>query len=113
MLPRLQAEEQLAGVRVAALGGGLVENIPRILPRNVDVAIKEGSWPVLPVCDLMQRIGNVPREDMLRTFNLGIGMVVIVNPGFLQFVKDQFNNARQPHYVIGEVVDGSSKVRFV
>ncbi|MEP7343022.1 MAG: phosphoribosylformylglycinamidine cyclo-ligase [Acidobacteriota bacterium] len=94
-------------------GGGLVENIPRILPRNVDVAIKEGSWPILPVFDLMQKIGNVPREDMLRTFNLGIGMVVIVNSQFLQFVKDQFNNVRQPHYVIGEVVDGESKVRFV
>lgn len=94
-------------------GGGLVENIPRILPRNVDVAIKEGSWPVLPVYDLLQKIGNVPREDMLRTFNLGIGMVVIVNSQFLQFVKDQFNVARQPHYVIGEVVDGESKVRFV
>ena len=94
-------------------GGGLVENIPRILPRNVDVAIKEGSWPVLPVFDLLQKIGNVPREDMLRTFNLGIGMVVIVSPQFLQFAKDQFNVARQPHYVIGEVVDGESKVRFV
>ncbi len=94
-------------------GGGLVENIPRILPRNVDVAIKEGSWPVLPVFDLLQKIGNVPREDMLRTFNLGIGMVVIVNQQFLQFVKDQLNNARQPHYIIGEVVDGESKVRFV
>lgn len=94
-------------------GGGLIENIPRILPRNVDVAIKEGSWPILPVYDLLQKIGNVPREDMIRTFNMGIGMAVIVNPGFLQFVKDQFNNARQAHYVIGEVVDGSSKVQFV
>ncbi|HMV47659.1 MAG TPA: phosphoribosylformylglycinamidine cyclo-ligase [Blastocatellia bacterium] len=112
-LQRLIEHEGVVKGLAHITGGGLVENIPRILPRNVDVAIKEGSWPVLPVCDLMQRIGNVPREDMLRTFNLGIGMVVIVNPGFLQFVKDQFNNARQPHYVIGEVVDGSSKVRFV
>jgi phosphoribosylformylglycinamidine cyclo-ligase len=93
-------------------GGGLVENIPRILPRNVDVMIKADSWPALPVFDLLQKIGNVPGEDMLRTFNLGIGMVVIVNPHFLQFVQDQFNVARQPHYIIGEVVDGESKVRF-
>jgi phosphoribosylformylglycinamidine cyclo-ligase len=94
-------------------GGGLVENIPRILPSNVDVAIKEGSWPALPVFDLMRKIGNVPREDMLRTFNLGIGMVVIISPQFLQFVRDQLSFAREPHYIIGEVVDGDGQVKFV
>ncbi len=94
-------------------GGGLIENIPRILPSNVDAAIKERSWPALPVFDLMQRIGNVPHQDMLRTFNLGIGMVVVTSPGFLQFVQDQFNVARQPFYVIGEMVDGQGKVQFV
>ncbi|MGE0102487.1 MAG: phosphoribosylformylglycinamidine cyclo-ligase [Blastocatellales bacterium] len=93
-------------------GGGLVENIPRILPKNVDVAIREGSWPVLPVFDLIQRLGNVPREDMLRTFNLGIGMVVIVSAEFLQFVKDQLSFAREPYYILGEVVDGGGKVQF-
>ncbi|HKC87866.1 MAG TPA: AIR synthase-related protein, partial [Blastocatellia bacterium] len=94
-------------------GGGLVENIPRILPANVDVAIKEGSWPVLPVFNLLRKIGDVPHEDMLRTFNLGIGMVVIAGPKFLQFLEDKFNCARQEFYVIGEVVNGSGKVRFV
>jgi phosphoribosylformylglycinamidine cyclo-ligase len=94
-------------------GGGLVENIPRILPANVDVALKEGSWPVLPVFDLLQKIGDVPREDMLRTFNLGIGMVVIAGPKSMQFLEDKFNCARQEFYVIGEVVNGNGKVRFV
>ena len=94
-------------------GGGLVENIPRILPANVDVALKEGSWPVLPVFDLLQKMGDVPREDMLRTFNLGIGMVVIAGPKSMQFLEDKFSCARQEFYVIGEVVNGSRKVRFV
>ena len=93
-------------------GGGLIENIPRILPSNVDVEIKEGSWPILPVFELINKIGNVPTEDMLRTFNLGIGMVVITNPGFQQFVEDQLNFVRQPFYVIGEVIDGNGKVKF-
>ncbi|QQS46014.1 MAG: phosphoribosylformylglycinamidine cyclo-ligase [Acidobacteriota bacterium] len=93
-------------------GGGLVENIPRILPKNINVEIHEGSWPVLPVFDLMQRLGNVPREDMLRTFNLGIGMVLIVAAEFLQFVKDQLNFAREPHYILGQAVDGEGKVVF-
>jgi phosphoribosylformylglycinamidine cyclo-ligase len=94
-------------------GGGLVENIPRILPANVDVALKEGSWPVLPVFDLLQKMGDVPREDMLRTFNLGIGMIVIASPKSMQFLEDKFSCARQEFYVIGEVVNGSRKVRFV
>jgi phosphoribosylformylglycinamidine cyclo-ligase len=112
-LERLIEHEAVIKGLAHITGGGLVENIPRILPTNVDVAIKEGSWPVLPVFDLMQKIGNVPREDMLRTFNLGVGMVVIISPQFRQFVEDQFNFARQPHYVIGEVVDGDRKVTFV
>ena len=94
-------------------GGGLVENIPRILPANVDVTLKEGSWPVLPVFDLLQKMGDVPREDMLRTFNLGIGMVVIAGPKSMQFLEDKFSCARQEFYVIGEVVNGSRNVRFV
>ncbi len=94
-------------------GGGLIENIPRILPTNVDVAIKEGSWPVLPVFELMRQIGDVPRDDMLRTFNLGIGMVVITSPQFLKFVEDKLNNARQGFYIIGEVVNGNRQVQFV
>jgi phosphoribosylformylglycinamidine cyclo-ligase len=93
-------------------GGGLVENIPRILPKNADVVIKDGSWPVPPVFDLMRKIGAVPREDMLRTFNLGIGMVVIASPQTLQFLEDQFMYSRQEFYVIGEVVTGNRQVRF-
>jgi len=94
-------------------GGGLVENIPRILPCNVDVAIKENSWPVLPIFDLLQKFGNVPHDEMLRAFNLGIGMVVITSPAFLQFVEDQLTFAREPFYIIGEVVDGNCRVKFV
>jgi phosphoribosylformylglycinamidine cyclo-ligase len=94
-------------------GGGLIENIPRILPRNVDVAINNGSWSAPPVFELLQRIGNVPRDEMLRTFNMGIGMVIIVNPKFQQFIEDQLNYGREKFFVIGEVVDGDRQVRFV
>ncbi|HZN11599.1 MAG TPA: phosphoribosylformylglycinamidine cyclo-ligase [Blastocatellia bacterium] len=94
-------------------GGGLVENIPRILPANVDVALREGSWPVLPVFDLMERVGNVPREDMLRTFNLGIGMVVVTAPQDLSQVTAELERAGEPYYRIGEVVDGGGKVTFI
>src|SRR5712691_5465005 len=57
-------------------GGGLLENIPRILPEGTGVELTRGSWPVLPVFELMQRIGKIEDAEMFRTFNMGIGMVV-------------------------------------
>ncbi len=95
-LERLIEHEGMIKGLAHITGGGLVENIPRILPSNVDVAIRWGSWPVLPVYDLIQRIGNVPREDMIRTFNMGIGMVVITSPQYAQSVQDQLERAREP-----------------
>lgn len=91
-------------------GGGLVENIPRVLPSNVDVVIKEGSWPVLPVFTVMQRIGNVPREDLLRTFNLGIGMVIVVSTSDASRVRDHFAQINEPVYEIGNVTNGDGQV---
>jgi len=112
-LERLIEHEGVIKGMAHVTGGGLVENIPRILPINVDVVINEGSWPVPQVFDLMRKIGDVPREDMLRTFNLGIGMVVITTPHSLQFLEDQLKYSRQEFYVIGEVVTGNRQVRFV
>ena len=111
-LERLIEHEGMIKGLAHITGGGLVENIPRILPSNVDVAIRWGSWPILPVYDLIQRIGNVPREDMIRTFNMGVGMVVITSPQYAQSVQDQLERAHEPFYIIGEVVDGDGKVRF-
>ena len=111
-LERLIEHEGMIKGLAHITGGGLVENIPRILPSNVDVAIRWGSWPILPVYDLIQRIGNVPREDMIRTFNMGVGMVVITSPQYAQSVQDQLERAHEPFYIIGDVVDGDGKVRF-
>jgi len=58
-------------------GGGLLENIPRILPEGTSVQIKRGSWPVLPIFEMMQRIGHIEDAEMFRTFNMGIGMVIV------------------------------------
>ncbi|HBR58807.1 MAG TPA: phosphoribosylformylglycinamidine cyclo-ligase, partial [Blastocatellia bacterium] len=58
-------------------GGGFLENIPRILPEAVSVEIKRGTWPELPIFGLMQRLGSVPDHELFRTFNMGIGMILI------------------------------------
>lgn len=59
-------------------GGGFLENIPRVLPEGVNAQIEYGSWPILPIFKLLQESGNVTNNDMFRTFNMGIGMVLIV-----------------------------------
>jgi len=94
-------------------GGGLLENIPRILPEGVSAQIDRGSWPVLPMFDLLARIGNVPMSDMYRTFNMGIGMVVIVSSEEAARVKSHFDRLGEAHYEIGRIVGGSRDVMIV
>lgn len=74
-------------------GGGLLENIPRVMPDNTRAVIDRGSWTRLPIFDWLQQQGNVADQEMYRTFNCGIGMVVIVNPAdrdtTVQILQDQ------------------------
>ena len=90
-------------------GGGLVENIPRILPDECGVEIQKGSWPILPVFDVMQSLGNVDEDEMCRTFNMGIGMVFIVNPADMDAVKNATKNLIEV-FEIGSVFSGNKDV---
>jgi phosphoribosylformylglycinamidine cyclo-ligase len=90
-------------------GGGLVENIPRILPDGCGVDIKKGSWPILPVFDVMQSLGNVDEDEMYRAFNMGIGMVFIVSPNNVNSAKNALKDLTKV-YEIGSIVNGESKV---
>jgi len=92
-------------------GGGLVENIPRILPDGCGVEIKKGSWPSLPVFDVMQFIGDVDEEEMYRAFNIGIGMVFIVDYADVNSVKDALKDLTEV-YEIGMVVRGGKVVEI-
>jgi phosphoribosylformylglycinamidine cyclo-ligase len=85
-------------------GGGLTDNIPRVLPKGCAVEIEPASWPKQPIFDLLQRLGNVPEDDFRRTFNLGIGMVLIVSPKKIGFVSQILKKLRQPCYQVGRVV---------
>jgi phosphoribosylformylglycinamidine cyclo-ligase len=87
-------------------GGGYLENIPRILPDGVSVEMTRGSWPELPIFGLMQKLGNVPEQEMFRTFNMGIGMVVICS----QFDAEQIAHQIGHGYDIGRVVKGEKAV---
>ena len=85
-------------------GGGITDNTPRILPKGLGVVVRLGSWPVLPVFQLLRSIGNIPDDDWRRTFNLGIGMIFVVARRDLAKVSGVLNKLREPFHEIGEVV---------
>lgn len=93
-------------------GGGLTDNIPRILPEGSAVEIDEGSWPVLPVFKLMQEIGNVSTAEMYRTFNMGVGMVIVTTAQERATVESQLQQQGAPVYQIGSVTKGNREVSF-
>jgi phosphoribosylformylglycinamidine cyclo-ligase len=94
-------------------GGGLLENIPRILPEGVGVEIRRGSWDVLPIFDLMRRLGNVSEREMYRTFNMGVGMVVVCAETDAARVKSHVESRGERCFEIGRVVAGARDVQLV
>jgi len=93
-------------------GGGLVENLPRILPSDCTVEIKEGSWPVLAIFKKMQDIGNINESEMYRTFNMGVGMILIVPEEQKQKIFSMLKGTIAL-YEIGKIVQGQRKAILV
>jgi phosphoribosylformylglycinamidine cyclo-ligase len=87
-------------------GGGLLENIPRILPENVSVEIKRGTWNELPIFGAMQKLGNVADAEMFRTFNMGVGMVIVCAEKDKELLKSKLGEC----FEIGRVVGGNKEV---
>jgi phosphoribosylformylglycinamidine cyclo-ligase len=91
-------------------GGGLLENIPRILPSGMAAQIRAGSWPILPIFKMLARIGSVPDEEMYRTFNMGIGMVIVAAREDLARLCRHLDSLGESHYEIGQIISGDRKV---
>ena len=94
-------------------GGGFVDNIPRVLPKSLDVLINKGSWDMLPIFQIIEQKSGVPDEELYQVFNMGIGMVVIVSADMaapaLKFIRAQKHQA----WIIGEVIKGTGAARVV
>ncbi len=96
-------------------GGGLIDNIARILPDGCRADVTMGTWEVLPIFDLMKTGGGIDDQEMLRTFNNGIGMVLVVSPGDEEEILLRLNGLQEKAYSIGAVVSAgksSNKVTF-
>lgn len=104
-----------AGVHIKGMahitGGGVLENIPRILPPSCSVTINKNSAPVLPIFKLMQRLANVETNEMYRTFNMGIGLIMVVAASQVALIHNTLENYTDANlYNIGEVVSGKQEV---
>ncbi len=110
------ARKLIAGECVAALahitGGGITENLPRVLPKGTAAVIELGTWPVLPVFEHLQKLGNVPQAEMLRTFNMGLGMLVVVPAKKFKKAETLLERAGEKFYSVGRIVKGDRKVMY-
>lgn len=94
-------------------GGGLVENLERILPSNRRIEIKRSAWEVPAVFGWLQSLGNIDEEEMLRVFNMGIGMVAVVRASHAKEVQEKLQASQFPAHVLGKVTEGEKAVTLV
>jgi phosphoribosylformylglycinamidine cyclo-ligase len=112
VFPLIQEFERIYAV-AHITGGGLYDNLPRVLPSDVRVLIEKRSWTPLPIFQLIQATGTIPDIEMYRTFNMGIGMVLIVDRMDAAGVVQRLNEAGESATVIGEVQAGSADVQIM
>jgi phosphoribosylformylglycinamidine cyclo-ligase len=109
---RKLVDGELVNAMAHITGGGLTDNLPRVLPRGCAAIIELGTWPVLPVFSHLQKIGNVDQDEMLRTFNMGIGMVLVVPAKKFKRVQSTVEKLGEKAYLIGRIVKGERKVLY-
>ena len=93
-------------------GGGLQENLDRILAADQDAVVEEGSWELPPIFRVIRKMGRVDQKEMYRTFNMGIGMVLVISPRRLDRVQEYLQNNEHSYFLIGEIEKGAQKVRI-
>ena len=103
-----------AGIEINAMahitGGGFIENIPRVLPESLSIEINKGSWKVLPLYNFMQKLASVPDEEMYRVFNMGIGLILLIDPADQVKVEKILSKYSYGFSEIGKIVNGNRKV---
>jgi len=93
-------------------GGGITDNIPRILPENCDLEVQVGSWEIPELFHFLKKEGKVSTEEMFRVFNMGVGMVLIAGQDRLSTLTSHLKDSGQPFNVIGSVVEGGGHVIY-
>jgi len=94
-------------------GGGMLENIPRILPKGCAVEIQEGTWEIPPIFPFLQKLGDVPVPEMYRVFNMGVGMVIVTAPYYRRQILRTLSRSGEKARVVGRVVRGDRTVKIL
>lgn len=94
-------------------GGGFIENVPRMLPDGLRAVVKKGSWDILPIFTMMQKMGDIPERDMYNTFNMGIGMIVAVDKEKASAAVECLEKSGEKAYIIGELIEGEKGIDIV
>jgi phosphoribosylformylglycinamidine cyclo-ligase len=111
VIKKLTGAEVVSGM-AHITGGGITENLPRILPKGMGAVIDRSSWTVPPLFEHLQHLGNVEDDEMLRTFNMGIGLISVIPAEKIKKAKAILNRANERHCLIGRVVRGERKVSY-
>jgi phosphoribosylformylglycinamidine cyclo-ligase len=109
---RRLVEAECVSAMAHITGGGITENLPRVLPKGMGAVVELGSWPVLPIFTHMQQLGNISQDEMLRTFNMGIGMVLVIPAKKFKKVQTVLERAGEKGYTIGRIVKGERRVSY-
>ena len=109
-------EVRKSGVRIKGCshitGGGFFENIPRMLPKGLSARVDRASYPVLPIFSLMQKEGRIDEHMMYNTYNMGLGMVIAVDPADADSTVRAIGNAGEKAYIVGEVTESDAGVEL-
>jgi phosphoribosylformylglycinamidine cyclo-ligase len=105
-------DAQCASALAHITGGGITENLPRVLPRGTAAVIELGSWPVPPIFEHLQQLGNVPQDEMLRTFNMGVGMLLVVPSAKFKKAQTVLERVGEKAYTVGRITKGERKVLY-
>ncbi|HEY2468226.1 MAG TPA: phosphoribosylformylglycinamidine cyclo-ligase [Terracidiphilus sp.] len=111
VIQKLVAAGMTAGM-AHITGGGITENLPRILPKGTGAQVELGSWPVLPIFDHLRDLGQVSQDEMMRTFNMGIGLIAIIPAAKFTRAKTLLDRAEEKFFVIGRIVKGEKRVQY-
>ena len=111
IIKKLVGAEVVSGM-AHITGGGITENLPRILPKGMGALVDLASWQVPPLFEHLQALGNVTQDEMMRTFNMGIGLICVVPAEKVKKAKAVLNRANERHCLIGRVTRGERKVNY-
>ena len=111
VIKKLAAAEVVSGM-AHITGGGITDNLPRIIPKGMGAVVDLASWTPPPLFEHLRELGNVDRDEMMRTFNMGIGLICVIPAELVKKTKAILNRANERHCIIGRIVRGERKVTY-